>query len=57
MEECNIHTNHFHVPQWLPLTAVPFIYRSVSERMQHLTYTMALLTIYMVFHIQVPTWY
>ena len=38
MQDYNIHTVHFHIPQWLPLTVVPIIYRSVFEHTQHLTY-------------------
>ena len=38
MEDYNIHTNHFYIPQWLPLIAVLTIYRSIFERIQHLTY-------------------
>ena len=35
MEHYNIHTSHFHIPQWLPLTVVLIIYRSIFEHMQH----------------------
>ena len=30
-EDYNVHTIHFDIPQWLPPTAVPMIYRSVFE--------------------------
>ena len=38
MEDYNIHTNHFRIPQRLPLTAVLIICRSIFERMQYLSY-------------------
>ena len=39
MEDYNIHTNIFHVPQLLPLTAVPMIYQLIFEQTQHLAYS------------------
>ena len=37
MEDYSIHATRFHIQQWLPLTAVLIIYRSIFQRMQHLT--------------------
>ena len=39
MEDYNIHTSHFYIPQWLSLTVVPIIYRSIFEHTQHLFYS------------------
>ena len=38
MEDYNIHTINSHIPQWLPLTVVPIVYRSMFELTQHLFY-------------------
>ena len=38
VKDYNIHTNHFHFPQWLPVTVVPIIDHSIFEHTQHLAY-------------------
>ena len=38
-EDYNIHTTHFHFPQWIPRTVVSIIYRSIFEHAQHLSYS------------------
>ena len=38
LEDYNTNTSYFHVLQWLPLTVVPIIYRSIFEHMQNLSY-------------------
>ena len=39
MEDYNVHTNHFDIPQWLTLTAVPIIYHLILEETQHLAFS------------------
>ena len=39
MEDYNILTIRFHIPQRLALAVVPIIYRSISEHTKHLSYS------------------
>ena len=34
-EDYHIHTNHSHIPKWLPLTVVAVIIRSIFERIYY----------------------
>ena len=36
MEDYNIHTTHFRIPQWFPPNVLPMMYHSRFENTQHL---------------------